>query len=187
LQALFQSAHHLYEKKEGSGSGAGFVPLTKIRILEAQKNADPRIRIPKSGGLHSTVPTFPVSLRIIFFSSSFGAKFPYFNMRNKQNCSRKLYRITSIEHMFQNYFRSDKCADPDPFFNLQTLGTLIDLSTCTVCCTTVQYICAVYKFFLPRIFPSLFLMLFPMKFVFFTQIKIRFSVPVICRISVIQG
>ncbi len=42
LQALFQSAQHLYEKKEGSSAGS--VPLTngsEFRIREAHKHADP--------------------------------------------------------------------------------------------------------------------------------------------------
>jgi hypothetical protein len=46
LHALFQSVQHLYEKREGSGSGAGFVPLTNGPGSGRPKNM--WIRIPNT-------------------------------------------------------------------------------------------------------------------------------------------
>ncbi len=47
LQALFQSAQHLYEKRERSGTGSGSIPLTKGSGSGRPKNM--QIRIPNTG------------------------------------------------------------------------------------------------------------------------------------------
>jgi hypothetical protein len=47
LQALFQSAQHIYEKREGSGAGSGSAPLTNGSGSGRPKIM--RIRIPNTG------------------------------------------------------------------------------------------------------------------------------------------
>ncbi len=44
MQALFQFAQHLYEKREGSGSGAGSIPLTNGSGFGSERPKNMRIR-----------------------------------------------------------------------------------------------------------------------------------------------
>ena len=58
MQALFQSAQHIYEKREGSGAGSGSVPLTngsESGSRRPKKHADPD-PVPDPDPQHCFVP-----------------------------------------------------------------------------------------------------------------------------------
>ncbi len=78
LQAFFQSAQHIYEKREGSGVGCGSVPLTnRSGFWKAQNHVDPadpnprhcQICISSSHPLSAQLSPFPLIASSCTFNS----------------------------------------------------------------------------------------------------------------------
>ncbi len=107
MQALFQSAQHIYEKRGGSGAGSGSesVPLTN-----GSRSGSPTLikanDIKKQGGIENTqlphIPlragTFVTSLQLLYFRVSFTINF-YKNIPSNQGKEKRIFTKKNFQKL----------------------------------------------------------------------------------------
>jgi hypothetical protein len=109
LQALFQSAQHLYEKREGSRSGAGSVPLANGSGSGRPKNI--RIWIPKTAFLVNSICLLYCSLTLSpigHVGGDLASKMLVFFSANRHNIKITVLGMLSVVQL--NIVSHRKCA-----------------------------------------------------------------------------